>query len=219
MITRREIDIIRSMLLQPHENKLLSIGITGKSKNTNFKITDYTHSLLQFYQKQYSQAHKEKKYKGKHSDKIGMSRFVHIMCKYFGQQEPAIFKDEKFDIQKYNSDLLYAIKCVKKVFNGYIPDVKIRTQSDALMCLVGWNLARLRENSDGISHKGFVDYNDDDGEINPKDGIDDYSKVKKSQLKELLHKPEPSGLDDLFEPLQPSAQYIELDKDFLRREK
>ena len=199
MITKSNIIIIRSMLLQSRGNKLVSIPVSGASVNTNFKVGDYTLSLLTFYQKQYSQAHPEMVYKGKHKGQIGLSRIVHLMTKYFGKEEPWIFRDEKFDKYRYNTDLLYSLKCVKKIFDGYVPDVRIRTQSDTVLCLIGYHLARLREKLDGEETRGFVDYIDDDGVMEPKDGIEDYSKISKAKAKELMQVHVSPTLEDLFE--------------------
>jgi hypothetical protein len=209
VITRKESNIIRAMLLQPHGAKLVSVGVQGGVINTNFKVTDYVMSQLKYQQLQYSRAHRQMKYKGKHENIIGMSRFVHVLTKHFAEQEPWIFKEHsEFDPHKYQVDLLYSIKCLKQIFNENIPDVKIRTQSDTLICLLGWNLARGRENSDGESVKGFIDYYDDyNGATEPLDGVSDYSKLTKVKAKEILQlstppKPLPvysPTLEELFE--------------------
>jgi hypothetical protein len=163
MITPKEKQIIKAMLLQPHGSKRITIGVQGGNVNTNFKVSDYCYALLQFYQRQYAGAHHDIEYKGKHKSSIGMSRFVHIMCKYFFEQEVWIFRDyPDFNKYKIQVDLLYALQCVKQVFKGHITDSNIYNQSDALVCLIGWNLARLRENVDGETVRGFIDYCEDD---------------------------------------------------------
>lgn len=201
VITKNNVTFIRTMLLQPHGNKLISIPVTGGTKNTNFKITDYVYTLLGYYQKQYSSAHRGKGYKGKHKDLIGMSRLVHMMAKFFVAEEPWIWKDNpEFDKNKYQIDVLYSLQCVKKIFNQWIPDQKIRTQSDTLVCLMGWQLSRQRENADGDPVRGFIDFYDDwNASMEPKDGIEDYSKISKAKAKELMQVHASPTIEDLFE--------------------
>lgn len=210
MITKRNVSIIQTMILQPHEDRLVVVGITGvgkKGAGSNFKLTSYSKHLVEYYHKQYMAAHKMK---------MSLASFVHIMCKYFGQQEPWIFKDG-IDKKKFSTDVLYAIQSVKKVFNWYVPDTKIKTQSDALISLIAWSMSRNREQEEGVETKGFVDYIDrDDNKLEP--DIEDFSKVSKDQAKQLMRpQPEykPPTLEDLYEET-PKLQIVSTS---IRREK
>ena len=200
MVTKLEVNAVKSLISDKSDPKMICIS----ADHTTMKISKDTNALLEYFLQRYRVR--------VNKPKLGKSAYLHILLKQFATDQAALLRLDEVDPELFTSKgVLPALQAFKRIAKRNI-DPGITTISKVIISLLGYSNTRTYEVKSDFEVNGYADeefLNDMEEQI----------ALKKSQLKELLHKPEPSGLDDLFEPLQPSAQYIELDKDFLRREK
>jgi len=198
MITKLEVNAVKSLISDKSDSKMTCIS----ADRTTMKISKDANALLEYFLQKYRAR------VGK--PKLGKSAYLHILLKQFATDQAALLRLDEVDPELFNKGVLSALQIFKKIAKRNI-DPSITTTSKAIISLLGYSNTRTYEVKSDFEVNGYAD--------------EEFLNDMEEQLTlKKLAKPSPApvpeaSIDDLFEPLQPSAQYIELDKDFLRREK
>ena len=199
MITKLEVNAVKSLISDKSDPKMICIS----ADHTTMKISKDANALLEYFLQKYRAR------VGK--PKLGKSAYLHILLKQFATDQAALLRLDEVDPELFTSKgVLPALQAFKRIAKNNI-DLSITTTSKAIIALLGYSNTRTYEVKSDFEVNGYADeefLNDMEEQI----------AFKRLSKPAPLPAPEAS-IDDLFEPLQPSAQYIELDKDFLRREK
>lgn len=175
-ITKLEKDTIRAFVLRNKDESKHYVSTADKS---SIMINKEANAFLSYVTLMYNREHG--------GTKLGKGAVLNVLLQDFANEQIATFKFQEIDLKAYQSSTLNAIQQAKKIFHNLCSD-DISQASDVVYAICLYHILHHWEVASGIR---VTDFRDDQYEsehepkMEPLDGVEDYSKLGKKELKKL----------------------------------